>query len=182
MKRKFVRISGGKLCGKKIYFTGKKTRPTQGKIRKILFNWISDRIEGKNCLDGYSGSGILGFESISRKANSVFFIEKNYSCYKQIKKNLKSISISKNFRIINASFINWIQFSKNKFDLLFLDPPFYKKNIFFILKKLKKKIFNKNSMIYIETEKKNSFFIPNDWILYRKKVSGNVLFCLYFIK
>ena len=51
-------------------------RPTKSRTRKSLFDMISP-FNFSNVLDLYSGSGILGFECISRGANSLTFIENN---------------------------------------------------------------------------------------------------------
>ena len=51
-------------------------RPTKSRIRKSLFDMISP-FNFSNVLDLYSGSGILGFECISRGANSLTFVENN---------------------------------------------------------------------------------------------------------
>lgn len=72
-----LRIIGGQWRGKRIRFTpAEGLRPTPDAVRETLFNWLQGEIEGKRCLDLYAGSGILGFEALSRQADSVTSIEK----------------------------------------------------------------------------------------------------------
>ena len=58
-------------------------RPTKSRVRKSIFDILSP-FHYSNILDLYSGSGILGFESASRGAASVTFVENNF-------KNINSI-------------------------------------------------------------------------------------------
>ncbi|NIM31723.1 MAG: 16S rRNA (guanine(966)-N(2))-methyltransferase RsmD, partial [Pseudomonas stutzeri] len=58
-----VRIIGGKWKGRKLTFPDAATlRPTLGRVRETLFNWLAGRIVGATCLDLYAGTGALGFE------------------------------------------------------------------------------------------------------------------------
>ena len=46
-------------------------RPTAERIRETLFNWLAPTIAGSRCLDLCAGTGALGFEALSRGAESV---------------------------------------------------------------------------------------------------------------
>ena len=52
-------------------------RPTHDRIRETLFNWLMPYIQGAHCLDLFAGSGILGFEALSRGAKHVSFVDKD---------------------------------------------------------------------------------------------------------
>ena len=61
-----IRITGGNLKGKKIPFDFKSSlRPTSGKLREVLFNWLQFEIRDYQCLDLFAGSGSLGIEALS---------------------------------------------------------------------------------------------------------------------
>ena len=64
-------------------------RPTSGKTRETLFNWLQFDIARKTVLDPFSGSGALGIEAISRGAKKTFLIEKNIKVFKSLKSNLE---------------------------------------------------------------------------------------------
>ena len=51
-------------------------RPTKSRVRKSIFDVISP-FGFSSVLDLFSGTGILGFESISRGASAVTFVEKD---------------------------------------------------------------------------------------------------------
>ena len=73
------RIIGGKYKGRKFEFLpSKDLRPTPDRLRETLFNWLGQVIDRKTCLDLFSGTGSLGLESLSRGAQKVTFIEKNF--------------------------------------------------------------------------------------------------------
>ncbi|MGD9108969.1 MAG: 16S rRNA (guanine(966)-N(2))-methyltransferase RsmD [Gammaproteobacteria bacterium] len=74
--RNQVRIIAGIWRGRKLSFPDlKNLRPTPDRVRETLFNWLAQVIEGTNCLDLFAGSGALGFESLSRGAAKVVFVD-----------------------------------------------------------------------------------------------------------
>ncbi|MGD6858723.1 MAG: 16S rRNA (guanine(966)-N(2))-methyltransferase RsmD [Enterobacteriaceae bacterium] len=181
-KRKFIKISGGYLKGKKI-FTEKiiELRPTTCFMRRILFEeWLKEKIKKKNCLDCFAGSGILSFEALSRNANSVTLIESNKRTYNLILKNIKNFKKYK-IKIINLNFNKVIKNINKKFDLIFLDPPFklniIKKSIFLIDKY---KIAKKGCFVYVESNIEVK--PPKEWKLYKKKKKNKKHFNLYKLK
>ena len=69
-------------------------RPTPGKIRETLFNWLQFDIINKTALDPFAGSGALSLEAISRGAKEVYVIEKDREVYEQLKSNFKLLDRS----------------------------------------------------------------------------------------
>ena len=101
-------------------------RPTSGKIRETLFNWLQFDIINKTALDPFAGSGALSLEAISRGAKEVYVIEKDRKVYEKLKSNFKLLDRGQ-FTIINEdAMIHLAKPSKQSFDLVFLDPPFAK--------------------------------------------------------
>ncbi len=186
MKKKYIKITSGIL--KNIHINtinNKLLKPTLVNIRKTLFNWINKYIKNKICLDCFSGSGILSIESLSNNAKFVIILEKNYKIYKNIKKNLKKIN-NKNYKIININTLIWLKKKNNIiFDIIFIDPPY---NMYKILNKCinlieKNNLIKKNSIIYIETNKKNNNInIPYSWKIYKKKYTQNNKYYLFIKK
>lgn len=181
---KKITIIGGKFRGFKLSVINNiELRPTISLMRETLFNWLSIFIKNAKCLDCFSGSGALSFEAISRGAYHVTLIEKNYKISKELKKNLKKLKIKNNVKIINTDILTWIKKSNNIFNIIFIDPPFKKNLIPKTIKILEKNIcFQKNTCIYIESEKNNiNFKIPYNWKLYKEKISKRVIYRLYII-
>ncbi len=183
MKKKYIKIISGKFRNIHIKtINNKLLKPTLINIRKTLFNWLNKYIKNKICLDCFSGSGILGIECLSNNAKYVILLEKNYKIFNNIKKNINNIKKT-NYKIININSLIWLKKKNNIiFDIIFLDPPYKMTNL---LNKCIKIIENnnlikKNSLIYIETSKKNNNIkIPKKWKIYKKKKNNNNKFYLF---
>ena len=98
-------------------------RPTSDRIRETLFNWLGQTLTGWRVLDAFAGSGALGFEAASRGADAVVMIEREAALVDSLRasqKRLQATAIS----IHRANALNWMTASAERFDLIFLDPPF----------------------------------------------------------
>ena len=173
-----IRISGGNLKGKKIFFDfNDSLRPTSNKLREILFNWIHFEFEqGFECLDLFAGTGALGFEAISRKASKVTFIELNKKHYLNIKKNISKLGLQDSSKIFFKDAFSWI--SKNdlsNFDLVIIDPPFNMQLEEKVLKKITSKDeLKKSCKIYLEYSKFSEIEIPSRLKILKEKKLGDV--------
>ncbi len=102
------------------------TRPTSDQLRETLFNIISPRINGARVLDGFSGTGALGIEALSRGAEQITFIDDDLRAARLIKKNLEACGVLNGYTILR----NDVQVALNKmsagelFDVIFFDPPY----------------------------------------------------------
>ncbi|MCK4463841.1 MAG: 16S rRNA (guanine(966)-N(2))-methyltransferase RsmD [Candidatus Omnitrophica bacterium] len=125
-----MRIISGKYKGRKINFPKSPyIRPTQDRVREALFNVLARSISGVNALDLFAGSGAFGIEALSRGAKNVTFVDNNFKCVRIIKENLRNIDIEDRANILRMDALRAIKkLSKtgNKFDIVFLDPPYYK--------------------------------------------------------
>ncbi len=150
-----TRIIAGKFRGTKIPFRlNKSLRPTENKTKETLFNWLMNDLDQKLCLDMYAGTGSLGFEAISRGAVRVVFIENDRDRCRAIIDIAKKLNVQKSCNIFNANSINFdYKIFEEKFDIIFLDPPFHGN----LIKKSLDIIFEQNllaekGLIYIESE------------------------------
>jgi len=121
-----IRIISGNLKGRKLHnFKKEDIRPTQAKVRKSIFDSIRD-FENKSILDLFAGMGTLGIESIRRGAKKVKFKEKDYRVARLIKKNIEKLGIEENSVIVKSDVINFLNYDKEKYDIIFADPPYGK--------------------------------------------------------
>ncbi len=158
-----MRIISGKFRGKKISFTKSQiTRPLRDYVKENIFNIIThDKIfklnfPNANILDLYSGVGSFGIECLSRNANNVVFLEKNLKAFSILKENIVNLKISSKAKLIHVDIKSYIErFNfEEKFDLIFLDPPFNDNSYLEIIKLVKeKKIFKEIHKIIIHREK-----------------------------
>ncbi len=111
-------------------------RPTSDKLKSAIFNVLysmtgTTSLEGIVVLDIFAGTGALGIEALSRGANKCYFIDRALDSVNIIKKNLNSIGLDDdiNVRILHTDHIKGVkalQVAEEKFDLIFLDPPYNK--------------------------------------------------------
>ena len=119
-----LRVIGGKWRSYHFTFAKVKAiRPTPECLRETLFNWLQFEIIGAKCLDLFAGSGALGIEALSRGAEFVDFVDNNQKAVAKINQNL-SLLKSDNFKTYNYSALRFIKQTTQKYDLIFLDPPF----------------------------------------------------------
>ncbi len=154
IKNNFFQIISGEYRGRKLNFPDAPgLRPTPGKVRETLFNWIQFEAYDKTYLDLFTGSGSLSFEALSRGAKQIISIEKDANAYKNLEKNRKTLKSNK-ISILNQDALVFLSKKNSKlFDFVFLDPPFNKNILPKALKLLAKGDFvNYGSKIYIESE------------------------------
>ncbi len=149
-----MRIISGKFRGKSLKVPNTKfTRPTTDRVRETLFNLLNNRIdfEGIKVLDIYSGSGSLGLECLSRGAEEVHFIEKNFQIYKVLEENIKAINAEINYKIFKMEAIKFSSITREKYDLILADPPFFKDDIYIVVKNIaKNELLDENGFFIIE--------------------------------
>ncbi len=163
-----MRIIGGSLKGRKILDPiDKSTRPLKDMVRESIFNIIEHSkiaycpIEkDTRILDLYSGVGSFGLECLSRGAKQVYFFEKYIPALKILKKNIKTLGYEDGCEIIESDvekIEDTFKFTNIKFNLVFLDPPFAKKNINLIIDKIyHMKILKDDALIIIHCNKNSS--------------------------
>ena len=102
-------------------------RPTQDKVRKAIFDILGD-IEGLLFLELYAGSGAVGFEALSRGAAEVLMVEFNRDCQLAIRKNMETFKATACSLYPQEAEKAILRLHKDKrsFDIIFLDPPYYK--------------------------------------------------------
>ena len=176
-----LRIIAGQWRGRKLTFPNLPgLRPTTDRIRETLFNWLQADIIGARCLDLFAGSGALGFEALSRNADSVIFVDSAAVAINQIKKNLLVLNDQNGLahQIDAVSFIN--TYKEEPFDLIFLDPPFNKGLLETCITALQQsKCLKSHGLIYVECEKQLTVNIPEDWSLLKEKKAGQVKYMLF---
>ena len=175
-------IIGGKYKRTKIEVPSKLVRPTSALKREAIFSILEsyalqnsiDIYKNKSIIDVYAGSGLIGLEAISRGMKKSYFIENNESVFKILKNNCNKICKTDEYEIIFERAINGInRVFEIKPSLIFIDPPYSKENINLILLTiLKNNIKSRDTVIIIETERKEQIVIPESLIVFKEKIYG----------
>lgn len=120
-----MRITTGKYKGRLVKFP-KGIKPTQEKVRKALFDILGD-IEGLSFLELFAGSGAIGFEAVSRGASQLTLVEYNRDCQLAIRKNIECLKpkTCSLYPFEVEKTIKTLHKNEHKFDIIFLDPPYY---------------------------------------------------------
>lgn len=141
-----MRIIAGRAKGRKLKCKkGLSVRPMTNRIKKSVFDIISEKIIEANILDLYAGSGSLGIEALSRGAKKVIFVEKDYSAVKFLKQNLINTKFKEDAKILVmhvSKSVNILANKDLKFDIIFCDPPYNIKEI--KIKNILENIIKKN--------------------------------------
>ncbi len=174
-----VRIISGKYKRRHLNAPpGGYVRPTSDRTRTALFNVLGLWIQEKKVLDLFAGSGSVGYESISRGAEHVTFVERNPTAVKFIMDNAKQLGEKENIEICAKDVFKFLEsvshlkqktedgsqsteinnqksIIKNSYDFIYADPPFKDADIVSLIEKISlSKIAHKESIIVIEHEKK----------------------------
>lgn len=119
-----MRVITGSARGRRLKeLQGMDTRPTTDKVKEGLFSVIQFDIEGRRVLDLFAGTGQLGIEALSRGAASAVFVEKRSDAVRLIRENLEVCHLTENARVHTGDALAYLR-SGEKFDLIFLDPPY----------------------------------------------------------
>lgn len=170
-----VRIGAGQWRSRLLNFPDVPgLRPTPDRVRETLFNWLGQDMDGFSCLDLFSGTGVLGFEAISRGAARVVMVEQSLPVYKSLLQNKKMLAAGA-AEIIHADAMRFLKENKQHFDVIFLDPPFNQDWLPRLLPGMHKHLAAEGTL-YVEAE-----FAVRDgegWQVWKHGKAGNVFFHL----
>lgn len=189
-KRGSCRIIGGRYRGRKIRFDDAEgLRPTTDRVRETVFNWLQPYISQSHCLDCFAGSGVLGFEALSRGAAEVLFIEQNIKTVRGLKDNIRRLESSSEIgraTIYHQETLAWLQSAsantklKQHFDLVFLDPPFHSDLLGRSCALLDSGgCLTEDAIIYAEHAVNATVDFPEQWFCLKQKSSGQVTYKLF---
>lgn len=179
--RGLVRIIAGTHRGRRLPVLLKEgLRPTADRVKETLFNWLMHRVATANCLDMYAGSGALGIEALSRGAKLAVFIEQEKAAANQIQQNVDTLREQNSAKILqqDALSVNYNQF--DKFDIVFMDPPFSQDLVTRSIAKLEHDgALANDAYVYIEVGHNDSFELSDAFVLCKQVKTSQALASLY---
>ena len=103
---------------------GMLTRPTSDRVKEALFSIINFDLPGAAVLDLFGGTGQLGIEALSRGAKSAVFVDAREDACRLIRENLKRTKLEAQGKAVRADYLDYLKRSREKFDIILLDPPY----------------------------------------------------------
>ena len=153
-QRGSFRIIGGQWRGRRFDFVDDgSVRPSADRVRETLFNWAAPVIREAHCLDLFAGSGALGLEALSRGAASVVFVDKQPAVTRGIAGHLNTLGAEAELH--NDDALHYLDNTQDRFDLVFVDPPFRQGLIVDLFKRLAGRM-NETGYLYLEAEREIS--------------------------
>lgn len=194
-----MRIISGRAKGRILKLPRlKKIRFTSDKVKEALFDILGGRVMEACFLELFAGSGSVGIESLSRGAKTVVFVDNDDKCIRAIKENLRiffshpecplkskkasGLGIFRKravlLRLDAFRAITFLHKQRQKFNIVFLDPPYYqgwvKKSL---INLARYDILKRNAIIVAEHSKRD--FLPTNIkrlrLVQQRKYSDTIL-------
>ena len=125
-----MKIIGGVARGRKLKVPkGHAVRPTAARVKESLFNILPHDFSGLRVLDLFAGSGNVSIEALSRGAIAAVLIDESARSAAVIRENLTRLDLYRRAQVWVAPVartLRKLDQSGDKFDLIFLDPPYDK--------------------------------------------------------
>lgn len=155
-----MKIISGEFKGRELKtLMGAITRPTIARVKKSMFDIIGSQVIDANVLDLFAGSGNLGIEALSRGAKRCIFNDNKKECVEVIKANLKKFKCGDNSTVLRMDFkpaIDKLEAEGERFDIIFLDPPYFENCAEKTLKKIGiSDIISGDGLVVCERHKKS---------------------------
>ena len=94
-------------------------------MKEGLFSAIHFELPGRTALDLFAGSGQLGIEALSRGASLCVFVDQDRRSQEVIKRNVQAAKVAERARVIQADALAYLARCRERFDFVFVDPPYH---------------------------------------------------------
>lgn len=147
-----MRVIAGSAKGHNLKtLEGTDVRPTLDRVKESVFSILYPYLDNAKVLDLFAGSGSLGIEALSRGAKLCHFVDKSIKSIECVKFNLSHTKLTEKSIVHIKNAEDFLKSSQEKFDIIFLDPPYSKGIETEIFPYLCDKL-EENGVILLETE------------------------------
>jgi 16S rRNA (guanine(966)-N(2))-methyltransferase RsmD len=123
-----VRIIAGALKGLPLVTPrGHRTRPTADQVRIALMDTLMPSLPGARFLDLFAGAGGVGLEALSRGAARAVLVERDADAASALRRNVTALRVARQAQVLpmdTGRALNRLAAAGERFDLVFLDPPY----------------------------------------------------------
>lgn len=170
-----MRIIAGTARGRSIQApAGRNTRPTLDRVRENLFNMLQTRIGGAVVLDLFAGSGALSLEALSRGAERAVLVDRDLKAHLCQIRNLEQLGFTERARVLRCEWetaVHRLRELNEKFDLVFLDPPYQMNELSSVFNALRP-LIRKDGFIVCEHQAGHPPAVPSDYAAFRERSWG----------
>nr|VFJ53911.1 MAG: 16S rRNA m(2)G-966 methyltransferase [Candidatus Kentron sp. FW]VFJ58061.1 MAG: 16S rRNA m(2)G-966 methyltransferase [Candidatus Kentron sp. FW] len=154
-------------------------RPTPGRVRETLFDWLGVGVRGARCLDLFAGSGALGFEAASRGAAEVVLVDRHRAVVDNLLLGVRKLAADE-ITVVRSDALRYLKRSPRYFDVVFLDPPFDSDLLESACRLLENgRWLRDTARVYLEMRRPDPQpILPDEWELIRDGVAGDVRYLL----
>ncbi|MFI5135450.1 MAG: RsmD family RNA methyltransferase [Chitinophagales bacterium] len=155
-----MRVISGTLKGRKIHPPKLiHTRPTTDFGKTGLFNILNNHFnfEDVSFLDLFSGTGSLSYEFASRGCKRIVAVDADQHCVNFIRKMKEEWKLE-GLEVIKSDVLRFIEFTREKFDIIFAGPPYALNEINLLPEKIfKNDLLKENGWFILETDQRYDF-------------------------
>ena len=155
--------------------SGDATRPTSQRVKEAIFSMLQFDIDGAVVLDLFAGCGQMGLEALSRGASKAVFCDISRESTELIIRNAKKTKLFDKCRVSNCDYKQMLRgiSGKEKYDIVFIDPPYKKGAVAEVLDALlKANALNRGAFVVCESVDENVFdnneLLPDKFEIYKK--------------
>lgn len=176
-----MRVISGSARGLKLLsLEGDNTRPTLDRVKEALFSMLTVYVPSANVLDLFAGSGALGIEALSRGADRCVFVDSLPQAMDIVKANAAKARVAERSAFCTVNALSYLSSSIDKFDLVFLDPP-YRGNLYedCLTKLYENGFIKKGSVVVMEWDSEmKKPYVPPFYEVIRERKYGRVMLTL----
>lgn len=171
-----MRVISGSARGKKLLpVPGMDTRPTTDRVKESVFNILQFQVYNARVLDLFAGTGQMGIEALSRGASRCVFVDHAPVAIEVIGKNVKAARVEDKAVIQKTDYVSFLSGCREKFDILFLDPPYGGKVLNHALKIVEKfDILDSDGIIICESNVEDEIQVPEGFAVRKTYRYGTI--------
>ncbi|MEG0750679.1 MAG: 16S rRNA (guanine(966)-N(2))-methyltransferase RsmD [Oscillospiraceae bacterium] len=176
-----MKVITGSARGKNLatLIGGDIVRPTSQRVKEGMFSAVQFHIAGARVLDMFAGCGQLGIEALSRGAALAVFVDESRDAAAVVTQNLKNAELYSSARVISTESLRFAKFCKEKFDIVFIDPP-YRSELALPSLELVAPIVSDGGFVFVEADRRTEFpDVVGALSLHKRYKYGNVSVWLY---
>lgn len=177
-----MRIIAGKFRSRRLKTIDSPiVRPTTDRVRQTIFDVLTVRIdfENTNVLDCFAGSGLLGFEAISRGASQVVFVEQHPKVAAYISNSIRLLQLETQAKLHLTDAMRFVNETVEPYHLIFADPPYtFKHYDKFLQDVFERRLLLPNGYLVLEHSNRHSF-VSHERFAFQKNFGTTVVSFFY---